>query len=46
VALVIKNTGACFTCTVSQNHPYVIAVIIIIRPGIHVFAAPEDEWPG
>ena len=48
VALLIKNTGTCSTCTVSQNHPYVIAGIIIITvmsgfwPGIHVFAAPED----
>src|SRR5262252_7677082 len=25
VALLIKNTRTCSTCTVSQNHPYVIA---------------------
>src|SRR6516164_9329063 len=30
VTLLIKNTGTCFTCTVSQNHPHVIAGIIII----------------
>src|SRR5215472_9755904 len=53
VALLIKNTGTCSTCTVSQNHPYVIAGIIIITvmPGLWAghprpCRARRRGWPG